>query len=253
MNWLEALKIYNAQMNNTGKFIIPKKGSPEYDQVKKLMTMKEGNGLFNNKPTTRNEVDVGVFLSNGAKDYLLLNWNKKVKQIAVGVSPVGGVIQSLLNTFTRGELQKKLESMNITNLVHPHVVFIYKNSNMPNIRYERNKRIDMDNQIKKHPETKWLLPYINVNETLGNLIRTHQNYYGGSFDKIIRYDPRNQNSQNFIEDFLKANNLNTKTINDFYRQDTNEIMKNFDSTNELVKKIVLFGLTISNIMGDGIK
>jgi hypothetical protein len=39
MNWLEALKAWNSKKG--GKYTIPKKGSAEYDEVKKLMYGKE--------------------------------------------------------------------------------------------------------------------------------------------------------------------------------------------------------------------
>jgi hypothetical protein len=164
------------------------------------------------------------------------------------------LIQSLLNISTAGRLKEKLEDLGIENLIHPHVVFIFEDKKFNPVRYERNKRIDISDEIKKHPETKWLLPYIKVNKTLGELIYNHQSYYGGTFDKIIRYDPATQNTygQNFIEDFLESNNLSSESIQKFYRQDTQNIMTEFVSTNQLVEKIVLMGMTLSNVFGDGI-
>ncbi len=43
MKWLEALKEWNAKMNK-GVWKIPKKGTKEYDQVKKLMNKGKKKG-----------------------------------------------------------------------------------------------------------------------------------------------------------------------------------------------------------------
>ena len=40
MNWVEALKAWNAK--HGGRWQIPKKGTPEYEQVRRLMTTKRG-------------------------------------------------------------------------------------------------------------------------------------------------------------------------------------------------------------------
>lgn len=40
MRWIEALKLWNAK-HNPGKWCVARKGSPEYDQVKAIMTGKE--------------------------------------------------------------------------------------------------------------------------------------------------------------------------------------------------------------------
>lgn len=44
MNWIQALKAWNQK--NGGKWCIPKKGTADYNEVKKLMTKKKGKGFW---------------------------------------------------------------------------------------------------------------------------------------------------------------------------------------------------------------
>lgn len=133
-----------------------------------------------------------------------------------------------------------MEELNIEDLVHPFIFF--QTSNRSFYRYERVSRIVFEPYKIKNKETKFTSAIEVNNVPLGKMILNHVNYIGGTFDNITEYKPTTQNSQIFVKDFLTANNLNTKELENFYKQPTEQIMKGFDSTNEVVKRLVLFGL-----------
>ena len=193
----------------------------------------------------------GVFLSNQAKKFIHKHQNKIVDRVAIGVTPVDSVIQFLLNIFTAGKLEKKLDRIGIEDLIHPYIVFILKDGGL--LRFERIKRIEMTDYIKKLKDERYFTPYIEGRGmTLGHMIKNHIISLGGSYDRIIEYDPRKQNSQVFVKTFLDANNMNSIELEKFYKQPTDRIMANFHNTNDLVKKLTLLGISLDVIVGHGI-
>ena len=55
LTWREALKQFNEnrQNNNEGRYMIPKKGTPEYVQIKKLMGEDNDAQELKDKPVPR--------------------------------------------------------------------------------------------------------------------------------------------------------------------------------------------------------
>ena len=194
----------------------------------------------------------GVFLSNQAKSFIHKYQNIGVDRIAIGVSPVDGIVQFLLNMFTLGKLDKKLNRIGVDDLIHPFIIFILKNGVL--LRFERVKRIELSDRIRKSKNEKFFTPYLDGRgQTLGMLIKNHVSSLGGSYDRIIEYDPRKQNSQYFVKTFLDSNHLNNDSLETFYKQPTDRIMSGFTNTNELVKKLTLLGISLDVIMGHGIE
>ena len=189
---------------------------------------------------------------NSSKQNIYNLENEIVKELIIGVKSVGSVFEILLNITTRGELEKRLQKLGIDELLHPFVIFRFMNPNIPLFIYERTKRIKFEQLTNLNDETKIFEPYISVNIPLRVLIQNHITVLG-VYDSIIKYDPRNQNSQIFVKGFLDANGLNNQQLEAFYRQPTEKIMAGFDSTNNLVNKVTTLGLAFSVVMGDGYK
>lgn len=189
---------------------------------------------------------------NSSKQNIYNLQDEVVKELIVGIKPVGSVFEILLNITTKGELEKRLESMGIDELVHPYVLFKFRNPNIPLYSYERVKRVRFEELTTLDKDAKAFQPSIEVNLPLRVLIQNHINVLGG-YDSIIKYDPRNQNSQIFVKGFLDANGLNSPQLQAFYKQNTEKIMSGFDSTNNLVNKVTTLGLAFSVVMGDGHK
>ena len=172
-----------------------------------------------------------------------------MSQVAIGIHEVQPVIQSLLNITSAGGLRKRLKDLSISTLLHPFIVLILEDGSRG--RLERNVQISIRSDKTHDSGDRWLTPYSKVNKTVGELFENHVRYIGGTYDSLIEYNPAGQNSQTFILGFLRANDLLTEKIRGFFDQDTVEIMKAFPGTNELVKKIVLLGLSLSVMAGSG--
>jgi len=194
----------------------------------------------------------GNFIMNSSKENIYNLQDEIVKELIVGVKPIGSVFEILLNITTKGELQKRLERLGIDELVHPYVIFKFRNPNISLYSYERVKRIKFEELNSLDKDAKAFQPSISVNLPLRVLIQNHINVLGG-YDSIIKYIPTTQNSQIFVKGFLNANGINSPQLEAFYRQPTEKIMANFDSTNSLVNKLTTLGLAFSVVMGDGYK
>lgn len=194
----------------------------------------------------------GVFLSKDSRQLMIKYQNEIVSEIMIGIQPVGKVIEFLLNLSTKGEMEDVMKKLNIEGLIHPFIVFKFHNKDIGLLRYERIQRINLHTNINKHEQTRYFLPYIKVNKSLGELLKNHIKYIGGSYDNIIEYKPTTQNSQVFVQDFLISNGINNDKLEKFYTQPTSNIMGEFQLTNELVKRITLLGVAIDNVIGNGL-
>ena len=195
--------------------------------------------------------DTGSFLSKKAKDYIYTNWSKRVDYLAIGKAPVDRRIQEILNYSTNGELKARLKKYGYADLIHPHIIFILENGNRT--RFEREAQLIVSEELVKTPDDEWLImDIIHLDLTLGELIENHLKFYKtDTYDKLISYSPKSQNSQTFVRDFLRSNGLLTIDMINFFVQPLNKIMANFKLTNELVNKIVRLGYAFEVMIGNG--
>ena len=94
MKWIEALKVWN---DGRDKYTIPKKGTPEYDEVKKIMMGEvHGEGFLD-------EISV---LPPDFKKWLTEKHDVKVNAIHVCRVPVEKTFTDLFNIITKNKIDR---------------------------------------------------------------------------------------------------------------------------------------------------
>lgn len=236
MNWLEALKQFN---KGRDKWLIPKKDTPEYAQVRALMRDTEEvmeGGELSVLPN---------FFSKWLADY----GDSGIHAIYVSRAPVLKVYQDLLNIFTRNGVKNKIKELKFDNLFHTFLLYHMKKDNSMWL-VERNARFNVMkyDRYNPHPEFSGGMKTLNITtpKTVSEMFNNHQKSIGG-WNKVIFYDPVNNNCQKFVSNHLKANGLMTSTLDRFVNQDIQKILNYYPITRQFVKHVIALGLIIENI------
>lgn len=257
-HWLEALKLWNDDKIYT----IPKKGTKEYLEVKKLMEAlkkkekKQGDGviLSSLKP-------VGEFIKQNLSyfngryfimPHVFRLWLKayypvEITSITVCRTPLRGPIANLINFFSRGKFKKNISKSQYDTLFHLYIVIEF--SDMKKFRIERNQRLSVsDGSVVRGIGTECIPIQMNKMMTLSDLFENYKNIVG-SFDKMIEYDASSNNCQKFIHGLLNSSGLLNDTTSKFILQDMVEIFKGMQKTNNAIGAIVDLAVVIDLIRG----
>jgi hypothetical protein len=240
ITWIEALKIFNKDRD---KWLIPKKGTTEYDQVRKIMSDGEisGDGLI--------ELDL---LPPNFKKWLNKYGDSNINAIYICRVPVQKIFTNLLNIFTRNGLERNLKKYNYDDLLHTFILYHMKKDNSFWL-VERNGRLDVFkyDQYKPHPEysgrMKSELVVIPKDRTVNDMFENHKNFIGG-WDKMIWYHPLSNNCQKFVLNHLSSNGLLTSAYDRFINQDVRKIFKEYPITIKFVEHVIGLGIVLENIL-----
>ena len=240
ISWIEALKIFNQDRD---KWLIPKKGTIEYDQVRKIMNESEisGGALI--------ELDL---LPPNFKKWLNDYKDSHINAIYICRAPVQKIFTGLLNIFTRKGLERNLKKYNYDDLFHTFILYHMKKDNSFWL-VERNGRLDVFkyDPSKPHPEyqgrMKSQLVVVPKDRTVHDIFSNHEKYVGG-WDKIIFYHPLSNNCQKFVANHLKANGLYTSAYDKFINQDVKSLFKEFPITIKLVEHVIGLGIVLENVL-----
>lgn len=237
-SWFEALKIFN---QDNEKYIIPRKNSVEYFEVKQIQDkIINGNGIIQSKED---------IVSKELRDFILKRKNDNVVSIRIGVESVKQIIQDLINIVSLGTLKERLIEQKLKTLTHPFIILRFSDGKQ--YRLERNERFSLSvkNVFRKATDLSDVIP---VNKPLKELIENFEKKVGGFSNRAV-YKADTNNSQIFVDLFLKANGLTNSQLQKFYKQKTEEIMKNLPITNAMITSIVDLGQKIDLIQrGSGI-
>lgn len=181
--------------------------------------------------------------------YLEQHYYDIVDYIRIGVNPVMGEVEKLLNVADTLQFKKRMNKYKIKSLLHPFAIIYYKNKNIEPVIYERLSRISIEplSKIDKLKNDYIISDKIHVNKTLGNLYQNHMIYVGG-YDNIIIYNPAFNNSQHFIARFLESNGLLTDKIKKFFKQPTEAILRGFEATNLLISRLIYLDVKLDAII-----
>jgi hypothetical protein len=146
-------------------------------------------------------------------------------------APIVSGVRTFLNVISLGSLSRKLKELDYDNIFHLSMVVIFKNGDK--ITIEKNERINIEEGVKYQNEEGLQLKHLSLEEvgipklTLNELLSNTLNYMGKY--KFYSYSAKNNNCQDFILAILKSNNINIPEVEEFIKQDTQEIFKSLPS------------------------
>jgi len=204
----------------------PRKSYPNISGVGIESTFKKLGRTIKNK--FENIGDFGKTVISGRSDFppkvrniLEKVGNQKVKSITIKRTPVNAVLTGTLSLFSLGKFGKRFER-EYDELFHLFIELTLENNKK--VTLEKNEVINMDINPKQRPNTEseavnTPIPDITLNEMLINT----EKLMG---PKFFTYNLTNNNCQDFILSFFKANNIGTSEDLTFIKQDTKNLFNN---------------------------
>jgi hypothetical protein len=160
-----------------------------------------------------------------------------VKSISIKRKPVEAVLTGALSVFSLGKFGKRLQR-NFDELFHLFIVLLLENGQK--LLIEKNEVINMLINPKERADTETKIvttpiPKLTVLQMLDNTL----NYMGKS--KYFGYSAQNNNCQDYIVSFFKANNIGDESDITFIKQDTKQLFANLPSLRKLTNTVTTIG------------
>jgi hypothetical protein len=144
--------------------------------------------------------------------------NEPITSLEVVRTPIESYINNVLNAISLGAFQKAVSSLGYDKLFHLSL-FINKK-----YVFHKIEVLTLDNAPKNLITEKSEVKNVSLglgSLTIGQMISKTKEYMGD--EKFTSYDPVNNNCQDLVLSFLKANNLSTPDLDKFVKQDAQSI------------------------------
>lgn len=198
-------------------------------------------------------IDYGKAVIYGREDYppkvreiLKRFGNNYAKSITIKRKPVEAVLTGALSFFSLGKFGKRLER-NFDELFHLFVEIVLDNDSV--ILLEKNEVINIEISPKARSDTESkivqsAIPHLTINEMLANT----ENYMGKR--NFFGYSAKDNNCQDWIVSFFKANGIGDESDITFIKQDTKQLFKDLPSLRKLTNTITTIGAR-ANVLTSG--
>ena len=148
--------------------------------------------------------------------------DQKIKSITIKRTPVAGVLLGTLSLFSLGKFGKRMQR-EYDELFHLFIELTLENNKK--VTLEKNEVINMDMNPKSRPHTESESVNTPISDfTLNEMLNNTEKLMGKT--KFFGYNLTNNNCQDFILSFFKANNIGTSEDFNFIKQDTKNLFNN---------------------------
>lgn len=233
---------------------------------KKKGKIAKGKGLFNpfnifNIIPSINRIKKGVDTATavvmGRNDYppivrqiISKYGSNNITGIILCRTPLGKSLMTVLQLASGNTFAQRLQNTPYDKLFHLFVCIEFANGNR--IMLEKNEVINasVGCKLSKDAETRRITSIPN-GLTLNDALEKTRELMGNSF---FTYSAKDNNCQDFISSFLKANNIGDETDNSWVKQDTQVLFEGNDRLRKIANTFTDIGAKIDVIrQGAGIK
>jgi hypothetical protein len=156
------------------------------------------------------------------------NYNNHKNEIITSLqlvrSPIDKAVHKILNTLSLGLLDKAVKKANYDELYH---LGIKITTDKGKYLADKRQNVSFENYKMKDNEAQMNIPFNKGrNITIKQFMNKTLDRMGNDFYK---YDMRDLNCQNFVENVLKSNNLDNPSLRKFYFQDAKAIISSAPS------------------------
>ena len=175
---------------------------------------------------------------------------KTIISMSVYRTPIQNFINLFLNLISLGKFNEAKSKYNFDKLFHLALVCVVDGKN---IIVQKNEVVDINTNFKITDDTETMPVSLGGrNLTLNEILNKTKDVMG--HDLFFQYNSYNNNCQIFIQNILNSNNLNTPLINNFVKQDTEELLNELPKYNETISKFITdTGAVFSRLIGKSSK
>jgi len=181
-----------------------------------------------------------------AKKVLEANQDAKIEHVELHRKALSQVIYQIINTWTGGEVEKRLQTEPKDKLFH--ISMWVKLSNGKTIKVEKNAVVNLEENPTKHKEEQ-VLSISTPDTTFGDFLEKTRKKVGDN--DFFLYNAKHNNCGNFIEFILDANGISSQATHDFIGQNVNKILDGFPSLRKAMNTVTDIGGKADVIMQGG--
>lgn len=173
----------------------------------------------------------------------------KVVKISIRRKPIYKWIDSVFNAISFGKWTEAKKKASYDDLFHLSAIVQLENSTR--LMIEKNEKINITASFDSGGnEAQWIEVQTPGDKTLHEMLQNTLNHMGNH--KFFQYNAFENNCQDFIIGFLKANNLLTPDAEAFIKQDTVTLLKEMPGYAGKISQFVTdMGGRVSEIFGKG--
>lgn len=197
------------------------------------------------KKTVKAVVEGVTDLSASVRDILAKHGDKTITKVSVIRTPVSSVVKEALNVVSLGEFKKKLSAAPYDDIYHLFMLLTL--SDGTTVSLEKNALITMRVNPDRKGDFREASPPAGL--TLNALMDNTKKKMG---KKFLPYSAKSANCQNFILNVLRANQMDTPTLDTFVKQDTDDLLGASDSfLNKFSNAVTNLGGVVATIQEGG--
>lgn len=168
-------------------------------------------------------------LPKSFRDTLEKHKDKTIKNIRVCREPLAKAVSMFANLVTAGTFNEVADKQGEAGFFHLFSIITLDDGTT--LIYEKNERpvLQVSN---KGPSDKAECVSVDANVLLGDFIGKAMQKMGE--DKYIAYDPITNNCQDFLMNSLQASGLSTSELNQFIKQDVEELIEKTPSFSKIL-------------------
>jgi hypothetical protein len=164
-------------------------------------------------------------MSNNSKKIFEKYKDNKIEKIEIVREPINNKIISFINFITNNKLKLSQEKADIDTLFHLYMILYLDNNK--SIVLEKNEKVTLDDKYKKEANNENMIFNVEKNISLDELFNNTLKKMGDF--KFYQYNSLENNCQDFLLNILEANNLDTKELISFVKQNIEKLIQNLPS------------------------
>jgi len=184
------------------------------------------------------------------RDILKNVGHQTIKSITIKRTPVSGLLTGALSVFSLGKFGKRMER-SFDELFHLFIELTLDNDRK--VILEKNEVINMESTSKPRPDTESKLVNSTISPLpLDELLNNTEEYMGKR--NFFGYSAKDNNCQDFIVSFFKANKMGDESDIQFIKQDTKSLFRDLPKLRKLSNTLTDLGAKVNVITtGKGVK
>ena len=180
----------------------------------------KGKGLIKDVYKKVREYFLPHDLSSKFKAKMKQYGNNNIVDITVARSPVQRIVQKLLNFITVGKYDEMRKRLGYDDVYHLYLILTLDNGKR--LRLEKNQIIQMTDYSSDKPDKSTMPVSMGKPIKLNDFIDKGIKHMG--IKNFVRYSANELNCQNFVNQLLTANGINTPELRKFINQDIEQLL-----------------------------
>lgn len=187
----------------------------------------------------------GSRLPNALESGLEMYGDETIKNVLICRKPIETAISAVLNVASGGDLENTLKKKSYDELYH--LSMFLTTTSGKRFKLEKNQRVNFEVDAPEQGECEFVDKEVNI--TFRDFIDKTIKRMG--MQRFNLYDPFKNNCQDFLLNLLRANNIASPKLEQFIKQDVEDLIDEFPKTAKFAKATTDIGGIAQDVLEVG--